>query len=220
MRIFPFQSVGQVDSPVPVGQVLLVQLLCREQLNTQRLDQAVGQDGHPVFSRLGTSHQNLALAKIHILDPQRHAFHQTQTTAIEKLYNQTMNASELGDHLPDFFFGQDRGHVFGSFGPHQFEGQIQILAQYLAVWEQQRSEGLVLCRSSRVFLYGQVGEKLADFLLTHFQRMLFVVIENKALGPVDVGLLGAVGIVLEPNCIAHLVEQLLGSLCHYKSPEI
>jgi hypothetical protein len=40
------------------------------------------------------------------------------------------------------------------------------------------------------------------------------VIENQALGPVDVGLLGAVGIVLEPNCMADLVGQLLGSLCH------
>ena len=52
------------------------------------------------------------------------------------------------------------------------------------------------------------------------QRMPLVVIENKVLGPVDVGLLGAVGIVLEPNCIVHLVEQLLGLLCHCESPEI
>ena len=49
--------------------------------------------------------------------------------------------------------------------------------------------------------------------------MAFVVIEHKALGPVDVGLLGAVGIVLEPNCIAHLVEQLLGLLCHANLPK-
>ena len=32
--------------------------------------------------------------------------------------------------------------------------------------------------------------------------------------PVDAGLLGAVGIALEPYCIAQLVERLLGSLCH------
>jgi len=28
------------------------------------------------------------------------------------------------------------------------------------------------------------------------------------------------GNMLEPNCIAHLVEQLLGLLCHCESPEI
>jgi hypothetical protein len=33
----------------------------------------------------------------------------------------------------------------------------------------------------------------------NLQRMPLVVIEHKPLGPVDVGLLGAVGIVLEPN---------------------
>jgi hypothetical protein len=44
--------------------------------------------------------------------------------------------------------------------------------------------------------------------------MPFVVIEDKALGPVDVGLLGAVGIVLVPYCSTHLVEQFVGSSCH------
>ena len=63
-------------------------------------------------------------------------------------------------------------------------------------------------------LYTRLGEKPIELPRTHLQRMPFVVIEDKALGPVDVGLLGAVGIVLEPNCIAHLIEQLFGSLCH------
>jgi hypothetical protein len=36
---------------------------------------AVGQGGHPVLSPRGISHQNLALAEIHILDPQPRAFH-------------------------------------------------------------------------------------------------------------------------------------------------
>jgi hypothetical protein len=44
--------------------------------------------------------------------------------------------------------------------------------------------------------------------------MPLVVMEDKAPGPIDVGLLGAVGIVLEPYCIAHLDEQFLGSLYH------
>ena len=100
----------------------------------------------------------------------------------------------------------DRGQVLGSLGPHQLEGQIQIFAQYLAVQEKQRAEGLILCRSRHVFLYGQVGEKPTDFLLTHFQRMAFVLIEYKALGPVYQGFLGAAGRVLERNCIARLVE--------------
>jgi hypothetical protein len=49
-------------------------------------------------------------------------------------------------------------------------------------------------------LVHSTGEKLTDFLLIPFQRIAFVVIEDKALGPVDVGLLGAVGIVLALSC--------------------
>ncbi len=67
----------------------------------------------------------------------------------------------------------------------------------------------ILCRSSEVFLHRQVGEKLADSLLTHLQRMSLVVIEGIALVPIDVGLPSAVGMVLalrsaaarRPGCI-------------------
>ena len=36
--------------------------------------------------------------------------------------------------------------------------------------------------------------------------MAFVLTEDKALGPVYEGFLGAAGRVLEPKCIGHLVE--------------
>ena len=119
-----------------------------------------------------------------------------------------MPAFELGDHLPDFLFGQNSGQAPWSFGPHQFDGQIQIFPQYLAVQEEQRAEGLILCRSSHVVLTCQGGEKLADSLL---QPMSLVVVEDKALGPIDAGFPRAVGTVLEPYCIAYLVEQSPGS---------
>ena len=80
--------------------------------------------------------------------------------------------------------------------------------QYLAVQEEQRAEGLILCRSSHVVLTCQGGEKLADSLL---QPMSLVVVEDKALGPIDAGFLRAEGTVLEPYCIAYLVEQSSGS---------
>ena len=86
--------------------------------------------------------------------------------------------------------------------------------RYLPVWEQQRAEGLILCWTSHVFLYCPVGEKLTDFLLNHLQWMPFLVTEDKPPGPIDGGFLGAMGIVLEPYCIAHLVEQLSGMWCH------
>ena len=45
-------------------------------------------------------------------------------------------------------------------------------------------------------------------------------IVDRALLPMDTGFLGAVRTVLEPNSIAHLIQPLSGSLCHYQSPAI
>jgi len=60
--------------------------------------------------------------------------------------------------------------------------------------------GLVLCRSSHVFLHCQVGEKLADFLLTDFQGMPLVVIEDRALGRIDAGFPGNLNFPKERSC--------------------
>ncbi len=49
--------------------------------------------------------------------------------------------------------------------------------------------------------------------------MPLVVIEDQALGPIDVGFLGAVGIVLEAYCVAYLVEQLLLVVVSCRSPK-
>ena len=49
--------------------------------------------------------------------------------------------------------------------------------------------------------------------------MPFVVIEDKALGPLDVGLLDTVCIVPEPYSIAHLIEQPLWVVVSCESPE-
>ena len=73
------------------------------------------------------SHENLALAEIQVHDPQTHAFHQAQTAAIEKLYDQAVDASELGNHLSHFFFGQDRRQAFGSLGHTNSRGSSRSL---------------------------------------------------------------------------------------------
>ena len=61
------------------------------------------------------------------------------------------------------------------------------------------------------------GKQAADggwtsLLVTDVRRRSLGWLEDEALGQTDIGLLDAVGIVLEPYCIAYLVAQLLGSL--------
>ena len=74
MRAPAFHGVGQVDSHVPIGQVVLARLLWHGQLDAQRLDQAIGHDGDPVLSSLGVSHDDLVVSEIHVFDAQPHAF--------------------------------------------------------------------------------------------------------------------------------------------------
>ena len=59
-----------------------------------------------------------------------------------------------------------------------------------------------------------MGEKGLDFRDAHFTRMLFIVEQDIALDPGDVGLFGANGVVFEPDGLSDLVEEFLGPLVH------
>ena len=77
----------------------------------------------------------------------------------------------------------------------------QILVEHLAIQEQEGAEGLVLGRGSDVFLDSQVGEIGFDLGGAHFGRVTHVVEVDVALDPADVGLLRAIGVVLEADGI-------------------
>jgi len=73
--------------------------------------------------------------------------------------------------------------------------------EHLAIEEEKGAEGLVLCRSSDIFLDGEVGEKGLDLGSAHFRRVTHAVEIDVALDLADVSLLGAVGIVFEADGI-------------------
>jgi hypothetical protein len=60
-------------------------------------------------------------------------------------------------------------------------------------------------------LVNRVGFKLCP---AHFLRVAFVVKQEVTMNPINVALLGAVGVVLETNRITNLIEQLAGSSFH------
>jgi len=66
-------------------------------------------------------------------------------------------------------------------------------------------EGLILGRGGDLLMDGQVGEERFDFGDTHLLGMAFVVEEDEAFDPANVGLLGAVGIVFATQRISHPV---------------
>jgi len=52
-----------------------------------------------------------------------------------------------------------------------------------------------------------VWQKSGDFLFGHFSRMPFAMVDDEALDPVDVSLLGANTIMFASDDVPHLVEQ-------------
>lgn len=64
-----------------------------------------------------------------------------------------------------------------------------------------------------VALLQRIGIRNASNLL----RVPFVVKQDEAANLVDVGLLGTIGVVFDPNRIAHLVKQLSGTRFHHEA---
>ena len=63
-------------------------------------------------------------------------------------------------------------------------------------------------------IHGQVGEKGLNFGAAHLTWVPLVVEQDETFDPVYVGLLCVNGIMLEPQNIPNLVEQLPGALFH------
>ena len=65
-----------------------------------------------------------------------------------------------------------------------------------------------------------MGEELFDFCCFHLLWMPFVVKEDEALDPIDVGFFGANGIMFGSDGVSDTVKQfLLAALCH-DSPQL
>ena len=75
----------------------------------------------------------------------------------------------------------------------------------MAVKEEQGAERLILGGDGDVFIGCEVRKEGFNFGGTHFGGVAFVVEEDEAADPLDVGLLGAVGIVAGAQGGAHLV---------------
>lgn len=78
----------------------------------------------------------------------------------------------------------------------------------MSIEEEQGVESLVLSRCGDLPSDGQEGEEGFDLLLSHFQRMSFLVKEDESFDPKDIGLLRGSGIVLSSNRLADLIEEL------------
>ena len=85
--------------------------------------------------------------------------------------------------------------------------RCNLLAEYFAIEKDQGAQRLILSRGGDLLLDRQVVEKLLNVLLIHLGRMAFVMKEDVALDPIDVGLLSANAVVLAANRLPDLIQK-------------
>ena len=125
-----------------------------------------------------------------------------------------VGACQKANQSEDLVFGEDGRQAFGFFSADGLDGSFQVLFEHVAIEEQQGAERLVLCGGSDVLLHGQVGEEGFDFRDAHVARVLFMVEQDVAPDPADVGLFGADRVVFEADGVADLVEEFFGAFVH------
>ena len=113
----------------------------------------------------------------------------------------------MGEEALDLAAVEDGRKPFGSLGAGDVL-QDQILAtENLLIEEYEGVEGLVLGRGGDLALDGEVAQEGDDLRLAHFVGMALAVKQDVALGPFEVGLLGADAVVLAADEVAHLPQQ-------------
>ena len=105
-----------------------------------------------------------------------------------------MSAGHLLEEALHFLFCQDGGQTSGLFGTYSVQ-RAQTMVEHFAIDEQQSTEGVILCGAGDVPGYGQVGEKGFDLGRAHLGGVADAVEADVAFDPVDVGFLGADGVI-------------------------
>src|SRR3990170_4430798 len=207
--ILALQRVGQVDGAVALGHVFGVHVFDAGQMFLQAGDDVLGQHGDAVLLALALAEDDEPAFEIQVLHAQARAFKGAQAAAIEDLGHDLVRAGYGADDAEHFRLREHCGQAFGLAGADGIHGAY-LLVEHFAVEVEQRGESSILRRGSDLAFDGEVGEEGRDFGVAHFLGVAFVVEKDKALDPFDVDVLGADRVVLGLECLAHLVEELLG----------
>jgi hypothetical protein len=97
----------------------------------------------------------------------------------------------LVEHGVCLLTSEDDGELGRAFDPLDFIDEGEFALEDLLVKEEEAAQGLVLGGGGDVFVHCEVGKELSDFVFAHLVGMAFVVEEDVAPDPIDIGLLGA-----------------------------
>lgn len=212
--IFTLQGRGQVDGTVTPLQVTLVDFPNLLQVRLDRLNQAFGQHGDSILGAFPIANDDVLVLIIDILDAQTQTFEQPQSAAIEQLNRQAVFGRHALDDCSGFLFGQHGRYPLRPLGwccVDRFD--VDVYVEHIPVKEEDTAEGLILGRGGYFLVDGKMGQESFNFGRAHVLGVALFVKEYVTLDPVDIGILGADGVMLAPQGVTHAIEQF-GIFCH------
>jgi hypothetical protein len=180
----------------------------RLDLRLQCVLQVSGQEGRAILPALAASDHDAVLAAVHVLEAQAEARQQAQAAAIEPPRHEGVPARHRGEPPLDFRLGAHGGRPGSACAADRGALVLKGLVQDLAVENHQGVQGLPLGRGRHRACGGQVGENALHILGPEPVRMgLAAAGLEIAPDPVAIDRLGAVGIAIITEHLAHLVHQ-------------
>jgi len=199
-------------------QVTGVPLAGTLELLLQGQDSTLGQDRHAILVSFAIAHEDEVLGKIYVLNTEPEAFHQAQAAAIKQFTDELIYTGQAGNDLLRFSGTKNGGQLLGLIGPRHID-VTDFLVEHIAVKKEESSQSLVLGGRGNVVIGGKMSQERLYFGGAHFGRMAFMVKEDKALYPTEVGFFCTKGIVIEAGAFAGQIEQLFGRWCrHWQLP--
>lgn len=179
------------------------------QMRLERRDQLIGEHGNAVFESLAVMNEDHMLVEIDILHAQAQDFHKAQTAPVEQLGHEQMLTGEPAEDAMYLLFREHGGQAEGTLGADELEGSIETFLQDVAEKENQSVQCLVLGGRGDLLADGEVGEEGRDLRLGEPLGRERGLECQKASDPIDVGLLGADGIMFTANDGVETVEAIL-----------
>lgn len=176
-------------------------------------DDAIREGCLAVVAAFSVVDEDAVVFKVYIFDAQTKTFHEAQPGAVHDLYHEFVGGSHVLDDGFGFVFRENGGDAFASFGADEAEiGLVEFEVEDVAVEEENGTNDLILGGGGGFAVYDEVGDKLFNFVRSHFFGMAFVVVENVLPHPLDVGLFGAWGVLFEADGFFVLFEEFFGFL--------
>lgn len=208
--VFDIEGIRKIDCAVAIVQILPVDQPDPLEVFLEGLDEGIGENGDAVLCAFSVADEDDMLVEVEVLHAEADAFHEAEAGAVEEFGHQLVGAGEAGDDAEDLFVGEDGGEALGAFGADGAGGEVEFDAEHFAVEEEDGAEGLVLGGGGDASFDGEVGKEGLDLGGAHLAGVAFVVEEDEASDPGDVGLFGADRVVLAADGVSDLVEEFLG----------